>query len=137
MLRPVLPPLLAAFALAACDGLVEVDHPFYLTRVSEEIPEALVRCPDGPRGGCAIDNLPGDGAFKAGADKGWIVFAREPRGSDPRMKLPTQYYYFERVPEETRGWGDNPEKVVGPLTEAEFTAAKARLGLPHFTAELR
>jgi hypothetical protein len=40
------------------------------------------------------------------------------------------YFYFARVPEETYGWGANPEKIVGPLTAAQFDVAEKSLGLP-------
>jgi hypothetical protein len=40
------------------------------------------------------------------------------------------YYYFARVPQERAGWGSNPERIIGPLTEAEFALAKREHGLP-------
>ena len=109
---------------AACDRKVEVDHPFYLWSIESSEETALFRCPQGPDEGCAIDGLPGPRVFAAGADKKHVVVAS------------TQgYFYFARVPNETGGWGANPEKIIGPLTEEEFASAKQQLALPDFTVE--
>lgn len=122
---------LGAFAAAACGRrAVEVDHPFYLMFIEDPREVALFRCPNGPDSGagCAMDGLPGPRVTAAGANARFVVVARQPGAGGP-----TLYYYFARVPEETRGWGNNPERIVGPLDEDEFEAAKARLRLPEFT----
>jgi hypothetical protein len=56
----------------------------------------------------------------------YVVVAQADR-SDPRV---LHYFYFARVPQETFGWGNNPEKVVGPLSKPEFDHARESLGLP-------
>ena len=86
--------------------------------------------PDGARRRVRHRRASGAYVEAAGADERFVVVAQRP-GSDGGG--PTRYYYFARVPEETRGWGNNPERIVGPLDEQEFAAAKARLGLPEFT----
>jgi hypothetical protein len=112
-----------ALACAACGrGPIEVDHPFYLHHFEDPDQVALVRCPDGPDGGCALDGLPGPIIVAAGADERFVA-VQSNRG----------YYYFARVPQEVRGWGSNPERIVGPLDDEEYAAAKARLGLPDLT----
>jgi hypothetical protein len=124
---------LAAVALAAsgCGSpAVEVDHPFYLMFIEDPREVALFRCPKDPGNGCAIDGLPGPFVTAAGANKRFVVVAQQP---DADGGGPERYYYFARVPQETRGWGTNPERIIGPLDEPAFAAAKARLGLPEFT----
>jgi hypothetical protein len=37
---------------------------------------------------------------------------------------------FARMPQEVYGRGANPERIVGPLTMAEFNDAQNKLGLP-------
>ncbi|HWT13349.1 MAG TPA: hypothetical protein VN231_11390 [Allosphingosinicella sp.] len=121
---------LAAFAAAGCEGrAVEIDHPFYLMYIEDPSEVALFRCPGEPGIGCAIDGLPGPRVIEAGADERFVVAAQRPQ-ADPAG--PIRYYYFARVPEETSGWGRNPERIVGPLDADQFAAAKARLGLPDF-----
>ena len=118
-------------ATAACgQRAVEVDHPFYLMFIEDPREVALFRCPGQPGVGCAIDGLPGPYVEAAGANERFIVVAQ--RAGADRVG-PTRYYYFARVPEETGGWGNNPERIVGPLDEQQFEASKARLGLPEFT----
>jgi hypothetical protein len=136
---------LAAMALSACgQPLREVSHPFYLTYIEDPNAMALFRCPDGPEGGCAIDGLPGPSIFAAGASEEYIVVARYPAegyyaiSADPGVdRSRVEYLYFARVPNETFGWGNNPEQIVGPLNEADFQRAKAELGLPDFSIDLR
>ncbi|WP_156377738.1 hypothetical protein [Sphingopyxis sp. Root1497] len=123
--------IVIALATAGCGRrAIEVDHPFYLMFIEHPQDVALFRCPNEPGVGCAIDGLPGPFVAEAGANKRYIVVAQTPSSDG---EGPTSYYYFERVPEETSGWGKNPERIVGPLDEREFTAAKAHLGLPEFT----
>ena len=129
-------PLLLIFcslAIAACDRRYkEVDHPFYLMFIEDPREVALFRCPNEPGIGCAIDGLPGRYVVAAGADKRFVVVAQR---SDPDVSGPTRYYYFARVPQETSGWGNNPERIIGPLDEQEFAAARAKLQLPDFTVQ--
>jgi hypothetical protein len=118
-------------ALAACGRrAVEVDHPFYLMFIEDPNEVALFRCPKGPGGGCAIDGLPGPRVTAAGANERFVAVARQPNSD---AAAPTLYYYFARVPEETGGWGNNPERIVGPLDPEQFEAARRRLGLPELT----
>lgn len=110
----------AACALLSggCGGPVEVDHPFYLWSLEGE-PPALFRCAEGPGRGCAIDGLPGPEVMAAGANRRYVT-----------VETTRGYYYFARVPNETRGWGRNPERIVGPLDQSAFAEATARLALP-------
>lgn len=117
---------------SACDGrrYVEVDHPFYLMYIKDPREVALFRCPNEPGIGCAIDGLPGPRVVAAGANRQFVVVAQKP---DSDEGGPTSYYYFARVPEERGGWGNNPERIVGPLNERDFTATKVKLRLPDLT----
>ena len=118
-------------ATAACgQRAVEVDHPFYLMFIEDPREVALFRCPGQPGVGCAIDGLPGPYVEAAGANERFVVVAQRPSEGEGG---PTRYFYFARIPEETQGWGNNPERVVGPLNQEEFEATKVRLGLPEFT----
>lgn len=113
--------------LAACgQGAIEVAHPFYVIPVPDSTMMGLYRCPDGPSEGCAIDGLPRPAVLATGADNTYVVIKR--RGGEDGVKR-TEYFYFRRPPE-ARAWG---EAIVGPLTQAEFEAAKARKGLPPFS----
>lgn len=122
MLR-LLPVLVAPFVVSCDRNPVEVSHPFYLTYPENPADMALFRCPEGPKNGCAQDGLPGPKVIAAGADRRFVTVAVERDGG-------TAYYYFARIPQETRGWGLNPEKIKGPLTEEEFKSAKSLLALP-------
>jgi len=42
----------------------------------------------------------------------------------------TEYFYFARIKNERSGWGNSPEKIVGPLTQSEFEAASTAHHLP-------
>jgi hypothetical protein len=70
----------------------------------------------------------GPGIVKAGGNARYVVVAQEDK-SDSRL---LRYFYFARVPQERYGWGLNPERVVGPLTKAEFDRAREVLGLPTY-----
>lgn len=107
---------------ACSGGPTEIDHPFYLQK-RETGGVDLIRCPRGPRSGCAVDGLP-EKVLAAGANKQFVV-ARSSAG----------YFYFARVPQETDGWGNNPERVVGPLSAAKFEVAARELQLPPFEVE--
>jgi hypothetical protein len=108
--------------LSACGSRpFEVDAPFYLWHLEDE-EAALFRCPHGPDRGCAIDGLPGPTVLAAGADKRFVV-----------VRSTNGYFYFARVPSEKSGWGNSPEKIIGPLTENEFVATNAKLSLPPLT----
>jgi hypothetical protein len=123
--------MLCVLASAACNRRYkEIDHPFYLMFIEDPREVALFRCPQEPGIGCAIDGLPGPYVFAAGADERFVVVAQRP---DADVSGPTTYYYFARAPQETSGWGKNPERIVGPLDEHAFAAAKAKLHLPEFT----
>ena len=123
---------------ACAPSTIEVDHPFYLTFIDSADDAAVYRCLNGPDRGCAHDEyLPGPTIFAAGANAKYVAMARHPRVGDKTELRRTEYYYFARVPEETHGWGLNPEKVVGPLTKREFERAKTGLGLPELSVSLR
>lgn len=124
--------LAGATLLAGCGRAVPVDGPFYLDYIEDRDAMALMRCPTGPRGGCAIDGLPSGGVFAAGANPRYIAVARHPGGN----RAITEYFYFARIAEERRGWGLNPERIVGPLSQPEFDAAARRLGLPELTVRI-
>jgi len=117
---------LAAVLLASCSEGHEVSHPFYVMSPADSDERALFRCSDGPDAGCAIDGLPGPDVFAAGGDAQFIVVGRRRAGHE-------EYFYFRRVPEETRGWGNNPERIIGPLSRSQFKADAHRLGLPELT----
>jgi len=122
---------MAASACAtACDRQIEVDHPFYLMTIDSPPEYALFRCPQGRDQGCAIDGLPGPRVIAAGANSRFVAVAQHPVGE---VCCRTVYYYFERVPNETSGWGANPERIVGPLDEPAFAEAQRRLGLPELS----
>jgi hypothetical protein len=115
--------LLMIPALAACNnGMEEVAHPFYLGKFEASGPTWLFRCPEGPNEGCANDSLPDGEVFSAGANKKFITF-----------QLLDGYYYLERTPLETNGWGKESERITGPLDEAEFLKAMAVQRLPPLT----
>jgi hypothetical protein len=104
---------------------VHVAGPFYLDTIKG--PDVyLFRCPDGPEYGCEGTGLPEPSIVKAGGNEKYVVVAQADRPDSG----PLRYFYFARVPQERSGWGGNPEKVVGPLTKAEFDRARERLGLP-------
>ncbi len=112
-----------AMLVSGCsNNAIKVSGPFYLDYIEDPSQVALFRCPSGPSKGCAIDGLPGPEVIAAGASKNFIV-----------VHNTSGYYYFKRVPEERRGWGNNPEEIIGPLSESAFKDAKARFNLPDFT----
>ncbi|HEX4301837.1 MAG TPA: hypothetical protein VHZ78_03535 [Rhizomicrobium sp.] len=135
-------PIAIAIALVALIGLeffiisavyaepeyVHVAGPFYLTYFETRDQMSLFRCPTGAPGGvgCAIDGLPDATVFAAGADARYVVVARHPHDN----RTVTEYFYFARVDRESQGWGNGPEKIIGPISEDEFGAAQAKLGLP-------
>ncbi len=134
-------PILYALSLALLAGcgpsVREVSHPFYVTYFEDPADSALFRCPRGPGEGCAIDGLPGPYVFAAGANSQYVVVARHPKADDDIDRSRTEYFYFARVPEETNGWGNNPEVIIGPLSQSEFDRAKDRLALPEYSVDLR
>src|SRR5687767_7927091 len=104
--------ILIALLCAGCQPrFVEVDHPFYLGYFDDPGEIWLFRCPSGVNGGCAVDGLLGPGVVAAGADSRFVV-----------VQSSVGYYYFERIPRETGGWGHNPERIRGPLSEADYAA---------------
>ena len=118
-------PLAAALASAtalctACNsGPVEVSDPFYLWHLEDPQATALFRCVDVRELTCAIDGLPDPPVLAAGANAQFVVL-RKPEG----------YFYFRRTPQERRGWGRDPEVIIGPLSDSQFVAAQQDLGLP-------
>ena len=129
MIRSMMLTTLLLFCLSACVDAVEVDHPFYVAFVPDSSERALYRCTNGPDRGCAIDGLPGPDVIAAGANEKFVVEERKiSSGSETRIR----YYYFERIPNEARGYGmpPGPERIIGPLTEEEFESVSERLLLP-------
>ena len=127
---------MAIFSACSPQAL-EVSRPFYLTYIENSDDSALFRCPKGPGNGCAIDGLPGPYVFAAGADSHFVVVARYPKVDGAIDRTRTEYFYFARIPEETSGWGRNPERIIGPLTASDFNRAKAENGLPEFSVDVR
>jgi len=121
---------LAGALLAGCSRApVHVAGPFYLDTLPDTSDVYLFRCPSGPGEGgvgCAVDGLPGPHVVRAGGNAHYVVVVEAVDLGDG----PSRYFYFARVPQETRGWGKNPEKIMGPLTKAEFDQEQRGLGLP-------
>jgi hypothetical protein len=133
------PALLVLLLLAGCgNDTVHVAGPFYLMWIDISEETALYRCPDGPDGrlGCAVDGLPNSTVFAAGADSRYVVAARHPRNNNVTDKSVTQYFYFARTKAERSGWGPDPEKIIGPLTQPEFEAASTAYHLPSLSIVL-
>jgi hypothetical protein len=84
----------------------------------------LFRCPDGPGNGCDTTGLPGPSIVKAGGNETYVVVAQADRSD----AVARRYFYFARVQHGPGRWVD--EKVIGPLTKAEFDRARESLGLP-------
>ena len=83
-------------------------------------------------GDCLGDELPGNTLFAAGYNTNYIVAATHPsRSGQPVNRAVTHYYFVTRSPtdEISYPWG----RTTGPLTEAQFNAAKAQRGLPDFS----
>ncbi|HEY3814241.1 MAG TPA: hypothetical protein VGL66_13530 [Caulobacteraceae bacterium] len=122
--------VLAAALLGGCSRPpVHVSGPFYVGTLAETNDVYLIRCPHGPDEGCAVDGLPGPRIVAAGANGRYIVVAQAGDSDDQERR----YFYFARVPQEVAGWGNNPERIVGPLTQAEFDKAAHDLHLPPLT----
>src|SRR6185437_14795757 len=130
--------VLSAFVLSACEPeAIHVAGPFYLTYFETRDQMSLFRCPDGPSGGCAIDGLPDETVFAAGGNTRFVVIARHPRKSIHTDRGRVEYFYFLRIKNERKGWGEKPEKIVGPLSQAQFEAAKMRYDLPDFSIRIK
>lgn len=111
--------------LSACDGgMVEVSDPFYLGNFESGGDPWLFRCTQGAGRGCANDTLPDGRILRAGGNAGYIAF-----------QMDAGIFYFRRIPQEKRGWGQNPEAVVGPLDAAGYAATARELGLPAMDVE--
>jgi hypothetical protein len=120
--------------LTACEPEpIQVAGPFYLTYFETRDEMALFRCPDGPEHGCAIDGLPDATIYAAGGNRSYVVVVRHPRVNGVIERNVSEFFYFARIANERRGWGNSPEHIVGPLTENQFREAKQKLGLPDFS----
>jgi hypothetical protein len=97
---------------------------------------ALFRCPNGPDDGCAGDGLPDATVFAAGSDEKYVVLVRHPYKDGDFDRKRSEYFYFARVKAEFGGWGNNPEKIIGPLDQDEFFKAKRQHNLPDFSIRL-
>ena len=119
--------LLAAALLSGCARYPrQVDGPFYIDEVADSGEVYLFRCPGGPEKGCAVDGLPGPRIVAAGADRRYVVVAQASGAEAGGLS----YFYFSRVRDERFGWGRDPERIIGPLTPAEFADATRRPHLP-------
>lgn len=127
----------SALFLANCGnpypGAAEISRPFYLMTIEDPHEQSLFRCL--PDGGCAGDGLPGPYVYAGGADRHYVVVAQHPRRGDFVDLTHTSYFYFARVPEENGGWGNNPERIVGPLTRSQFEQATRDLRLPRLSVQ--
>lgn len=125
--------LLAALVLAGCGGPAHRERlsgPYLLQAIDSREDMAIVLDLGG--GATVGDGLPRATVFATGADARYVVAARHPNDiGKTDDHLVTEYWYVVRSPEEFSG--RVPQGIVGPLTEAEFAAAKARLNLPEFT----
>jgi len=120
--------------LTACEPQnTHVVGPFYLSYFETRDEMAVFRCPEGPDHGCAIDGLPDATVYAAGGDRKYVVVARHPRTNGSIKRNVSEVFYFARIRDERSGWGNNPEHIVGPLTEKQFDSAKRELGLPSFS----
>jgi hypothetical protein len=125
--RPALTIALGIVLLGGCARTaVHVAGPFYLDKPFKGPDVYLLRCPEGPRDGCGGAGLPGPSIVKAGGNRTYVVVAQ----ADIPDSGVLHYFYFARVPEERESPGLGHEKVVGPLTKAEFDRARESLGLP-------
>ena len=120
--------LMALAALPGCGKhYVEVDHPFYLMDYGESRDRfALFRCLHEPGHGCSLDKGFGPDVIAAGANDRFVVMKMR----QPSNAAQPTYFYFARIPQETGGWGQRPEKLIGPLSRGEFQQRRAALGLP-------
>jgi len=125
-------------AFLITDARTHVSGPFYLMYFETRDQMALFRCPDGPDRGCAIDGLPDATVYAAGADERYIVVARHPHVEADHSfdQSVSEYFYFARINNERRGWGNNPEQIIGPLNDNQFRTAKRKLRLPDFSIVL-
>jgi hypothetical protein len=96
-----------------------VSDPFYLWHLEDPQATALFRCVDVRELACAIDRLPDPPVLAAGANARFVVLRKR-----------EDYFYLRRISQEQRGWGDNPEVIIGPLSDIQFGAAQQELGLP-------
>ncbi|MFM5929315.1 MAG: hypothetical protein ACKOPQ_00220 [Novosphingobium sp.] len=106
-------------ALSACDTMTEVSDPFYIGFIEDPGEVYLFRCLEGGKS-CAVDGLPGPGVVAAGADARHVVV---------RLGDGT-YVWFRRIAREKSGWGTDPEKLIGPISQEEFRRAQRANGLP-------
>jgi hypothetical protein len=97
--------------------------PYRLLAVDDKENCSVVYDDGGPGVGVRI----GPVVVDAGWDSRYIVATCRPQGEPGG---PLSYYYLD-IAKDTVGAGR--KAVTGPLTEEEFAAAKAELGLPEFT----
>ena len=131
--------VLVVCSLLAASGTrsVEVSNPYYLDYIEDPFAIELRRCESQGLSCASVNGLPRVQAYEAGphvvaagANRHFVVVAY---GVGDRSGDPRSYYYFARVPEEKKGWGANPEKIVGPLDERDFKEESRRIGLPELT----
>lgn len=138
-MRPLVLSILCGTLLSGCFDKERhhVAGPFYLTYPESREDMALFRCfRDEGNFSCVLDFMPDAEIFLAGGDNEYIVLARHPREGGLTDKENVEYYYFKRTPQESRGWGNNPEKVLGPFGKNEFDKRKMELNLPDFSVNI-
>lgn len=131
-MRVFLPTIFMLTALTGCSGYVRDEQLSGSYRlVAIDLDENMIVCRQIKGAACVGDELPGPTVFAAGADNHYVTIARHPMEMEPAPdKRVTQYYYVIRHrDDELLRDGD----VIGPLNEAQFTAAKAQLHLPAFS----
>ena len=126
---PVLLTLAVGVGLSGC-GFVHDEHlvgPYYLTAVDTSEQMSL---------GCAVEGGSRVGridetVFAVGWNDRYIVAKQHPK-NDRRV---TNYFFLDVSRDSA--YADPRASVTGPLTEAEFQAKKAELGLPGFKRSVR
>ena len=133
-MRIALPCLIMLAALAGCGGS---DHDQQLSGsyrlVAIDLRENMIVCRRIAGAYCVGDKLPGPSVFAAGANKRYVTIARHPMaiGSASDRRVTEYYYVIRHRDDEALHDGD----LIGPLNEAQFAAAQARLQLPTFSRD--
>ena len=121
---------LAVVAVLSGCGFVHDEHlvgPYYLTAVDTTEQMSLGYAVEGESRVGRIDET----VFAAGWNDRYIVAKQHPK-NDRRV---TNYFFLDMTRDSK--YADPSASVTGPMTEAEFRAKKAELGLPDFRRTLR
>lgn len=113
------------------NGFAHDEHlvgPYRLVAV--DVDEQMTVCRDvgrgGGGGGDGAEGVIGETVFAVGWDGRYLVAKQHPRND----RQVTKFFYIELARD---GQPKGAVVVTGPLSEGEFTAEKAELGLPEFT----